>query len=307
MSSENKKLSLKGSKVNIKIAPCLIAFAVMSVVAVTVRTIQMVKFIDPTTGFYTGGKIFSVILYAVIAVAVLYFGVASFFSADSKKIAIIGSRSKIAGIGALLFGITLIGDSFYSFFAGTYNSGAVTVGYTDVMKSGALPLALQSLFAIISALYLFVLSYDFFKGTYRAYKRKIIATAPVCWAGARLIYRFLRQISFIEVSDLFLELIMIGFMVMFFMALAQVSSGIYRDAVKWRIAGFGLSGAFVAAVISIPRLIINYVSPELIVKEHPLSYADLAFVVFIVTLILKIIDDARKPLASSAEYTQEIE
>ena len=306
MSSENKNSSIKGSNNNLKISSCIGVFAVAVIAGVVMRFIQMSKFIDPETGFYTGGGVLNVIFYAVIAVALLAFCAVSFFSADVKKLEIGNDSHKLAGIGTRLFAISLLWDSFYSFFAGIYSAGSSTAGYTGIMKSGTLPLILQSVFALFSAVYFFILASDFSKGTAKAYKRKILATAPVCWAGARLIFRFLRQISFVQVSDLLLELVMIAFMVMFFMALAQTASGVYRDTFKWRIPAFGLSAALIGAVLNVPRLVFTFINGSLINSDHTFSLADFIFVIFILTLMSKIKEDAQRP-SVSAEYEEKAE
>lgn len=284
MTTDNKKPSLKGSKENIKLSSLVVPFAVSAVFGIVLRFIQMSKFIDPETGFYTGGDTLNIIFYAVLALALVCFCAVSFLSADCKKIETVLNKNKIACVGSRVMAFGFLADSFISFFSGIYNMGTASTGYTDFMKSGAIPLILQSFFALFSAIYFFILGSDFSKGTAKSYNRKIMATAPVCWAGARLIHRFLRQISFIEVSDLFLELIMIAFMVMFFMALAQVTSGVYKDGFKWRITGFGLSAGLIAAVLNLPRLVFTIVDSGLIVSDHPFCLADFTFVIFIITL-----------------------
>ncbi len=301
MSNENKKPSIKGSKENIKIAPCLIIFAVAAIVGTVIRTLQTFKFIDSETGFYTGGEALAVILYIVIAFAIIAFCTASYLSSDNKKITFSGGRDKFAAISTLLLAVSLLGDCYYSFNSAFLNSGAVGAGYTGAMKSGLIPLMIQSVSALFSAIYLFILASDFSKGTAKAYKRKFLATAPVVWAGSRLIFRFLKQISFVQVSDLFLELCMIAFMIMFFMALAQTASGVYSDTLKWRIPAFGLSAALIAAVISVPRMIVAIAAREFVNGDYPFSLNDLIFVIFIITLVVKIKADAERPEPVNAE------
>jgi hypothetical protein len=306
MSAENKKTSIKGSKDGMKIFSAVAVFALTAIIGIVIRSIQTFRFIDPKTGFYTGGEFLAVILYAAIVIAMLYFCGISFFSSDNKKIELGGSVNKIAALGARLFAISLIGDFYYCVSTGIYNTGTSGAGYADIMKSGLLPLLIQSVSALVSAVYFFILGSDFAKGTAKAYKRKFIATAPVLWAGARLIYRFLRQISFVQVSDLFLELIMIAFMIMFFMALAQTSSGVYKDTFKWRIPAFGLSAALIAAVTSVPRMIVAVTAREFVNRTYPFSLNDFIFVIFILTLMVKIKEDAKRP-ATSAVYEEKAE
>ncbi len=304
MSGENKELSIKGSKQDIKISFCLIAFIAAAVVGAVIRYMQMVKFIDSKTGFYVGGEAVKIILYAILAITILFFCAVCFLSADSKKISIGESRNKWAAIGTFLFALSLLGDAYYCISLGATKSGVIGSVYTDMMKSGALPLLIQSISALFSAVYFFILASDFSKGTAKSYKRKFLATAPVVWAGSRLIFRFLRQISFVQVSDLFLELVMIAFMLLFFMALAQTASGVYSNTFKWRIPAFGLSAALIAAVTSVPRMIVALTAREFVNDSHPFSLNDFLFVIFILTLLVKIKEDAEKPAAVSAEYTE---
>ena len=304
MSSENKKLSIKGSRKDMNIGICNVVFIVAAIAGIIIRTMQMASYIDPETGFYKGyGDWIHLIFYIILAVNIIFFCGRTYLSADVRKIEIGGDSNKAASIGTRLFAVALIWDSFYSFFNGIYSAGSSNA---DLMRSGALPLTLQSFFALLSAIYFFILASDFSKGTAKAYKRKILATAPVSWAAARLITRFMRQISFIQVSDLLLELVMIAFMIMFFMALAQTASGVYKDQFKWRIPGLGLSAGLIAAVISVPRLIFTIFSSSHIVSEHPFSLADFIFVIFIFTLMTKIKEDADRP-SVSAEYENKAE
>ena len=306
MSTENKKPSIKGSKDGMKIFSAVAVFAVTAVIGIIIRGIQMAKFIDPKTGFYTGGEFLAVILYAVLIIGMLYFCAVSFFSSDNKKIEIGGSVNKMAAIGARLFAVSLIGDFYFCISTGAYNTSISASGYADIMKSGFLPLMIQSVSALVSAVYFFILGSDFAKGTVKAYNRKFIATAPVLWAGARLIYRFLRQISFVQISDLLLELVMIAFMIMFFMALAQTASGVYKDTFKWRIPAFGMSAALIAAVISVPRMIVAVAAREFVNRNYPFSLNDLLFVIFILALMVKIKKDAQNS-AVSAEHMEKTE
>ena len=301
MSSENK-LSIKGSKTDMNIGICNVVFIVAAISGIIIRTMQMASYIDPETGFYKGnGDWIHLIFYVILTVNIIFFCGRTYLSADVKKIEIGNDSHRLAGIGTRLFAVAMLFDSFSSI-----TSSSMLAGYSDIdpMRSGFLPMMLQSFFAFLSAIYFFILASDFSKGTAKAYKRKILATAPVSWTGARLIFRFLKQISFVQISDLLLELIMIAFMIMFFMALAQTASGVYKDQFKWRIPGFGLSAALIAAVISVPRLIFTIFNSSLINSDYPFSVADFIFVIFIFTLMLKIKEDAQRP-AVSAELQQE--
>lgn len=260
---------------------CVIVFSVL-------RAVQMAAFIDSETGFFEGGSAFNVLFYILLAVCCLFFAVVSFLSSDGKKVDLVCLKDKNAAAASIIFAVGLLYDWLDSFFESSAIFGGITeVAYLKrseafklLMSSGALPYALQSVFALLAAIYVFILAKSFLKGTPSAHKHRLLAITPIAWAGFKMITRFVKQISYIKVSDLFLELIMLAFMMMFFVALSQVVSGVYCDDSRWRITAFGFSGAVIALSLNIPRLIFTFISGELINKEYPFSIGDAFFGVF---------------------------
>lgn len=276
---------------SISIKPLTTVFFFSSLIAIVLRCLQMAKYIDPETGFITGGEIFNVILYAVLFIPCLYFIISSFLSRQAGEFDIHGIKSPVLGSVTAVFAISLVYDWISSFVSGIASLADTSYsgGIQSLMSSGSLPLALQSVFAFFSAIYFFIVAADFFKGKNTASKFKILALTPVCWTGFRLIHRFIRQISFVEVSDLFLELVMLALMIIFFMSFAQVNSGVYSEGFTWRLIGFGLSGAVIAITLSIARLIFTFVGNRAyIVSEHPFNFADFAFAVCFAVLVSEV-------------------
>ncbi len=276
--------------VNIRPLPivCLISTLILTIL----RCVQIFKFIDPETGFKVGGTFLFVLVYIILGAVCCYFSLAAYFSKSSMDIGIHKINSSVSGIAALLFSVSLIFDSFSSFFNGLENLSEPSVGsgIQSLMSNGSLPLTAQSFFAILSAVYFVVVSVDFFKGRTKSSSLKVLAIAPVAWTGMRMISRFIRQISFVEVSDLLFELIMLAFLIMFFMAFAQVNSGVYSHGFSWRLIGFGLSAAVISGTISISRLIFRFIENGAYINaEHPFSFADLAFSLFAVVLAFELV------------------
>ncbi len=275
----NYELSLK---------PLYIGFIVAAVVCVVLRIIQTARFIDPETGFTVGGAALSLLLYAVIAAFTVFSLVTSFLSKQCSEFACIGSKNFLLGCVTAFFGVTLSYDCLYSLFSAFESLSASTSmsGVKGLMSTGSLPLAVQSFFAFFASFYVYILASGFFRGTDKASGHKLLALAPVGWAAFRLIHRFIRQISYIEVSDLFLELIMLGLAVMFFVAFAQVNSGVYSDGFTWRISGFGFPAALIALTLSLTRLVFSFVSGgSFINPEHPFNIADFAFSIFVIVML----------------------
>ena len=279
LKNSNEKLSLK------KLFPVMYAgVLVLSVL----RIFQLTRFIDSETGFFTGGSILNVLFYVIIAAICLFFVSVSFLSAEGGRIDLVGVKDKGAGIASAVFALSLVYDWLDSIIESIviFDSMSVDVlaggaeGFKLLMSSGALPYALQSFFALLSAIYVLILAKSFLKGTAAAHKHKFLALMPIAWTAFKLITRFVKQISYIRVSDLFLELIMLAFMILFFVALSQVVSGVYCDDSRWRITGLGLSGALMALCINVPRLVLTLFASEFVNKEYPFSFADTMFALF---------------------------
>lgn len=290
----NYELSLK---------PAYIGFVASTVVCIIIRILQTAKFIDPETGFTVGGGFLSALLYGIIAVFTVLSLTVSFLSKHGAQNSCVGMKSFLLGCVTAFFGLTLSYDCLYSLFSCFESLSASTSlsGVKGLMSTGSLPLAVQSFFAFFASFYVYILAVGFFKGNEKASNHKLLALAPVGWASFRLIHRFIRQISFIEVSDLFLELIMLGLAVMFLVAFAQVNSGVYSDGFFWRITGFGFPAALIALTLSVTRLVFAFVSGgSFINPDHPFNIADFAFSLFIIVLLFEL----RKP--SSENTTAEI-
>ena len=275
-------MKIKGTQTSFTLSDFSKILGISTVVAIVLRAIQMAKFIDNETGFTTGGKAFSIILILVLAAAALAFVVKAFLSAESEKIQLQGVKSKALGAASALFSLSLLFDFVSGFTSGMSDTAA---DFKGLMLTGTMPRFLQSIFAVLAAFYFLFLSKDFLKGTANASKHRVLAIMPVGWAGFRMICRFVRQISFVKVSDLFFELVMLAFMLIFFMAFAQVISGVYSDGFQWRIPAFGASAALIAGMLSVPRLIFTFVGYESYINpQHTFQITDLAFFGFILVL-----------------------
>lgn len=277
-------MKIKGSLTAFTLSDIYKILGISGLIGIIIRAIQMVKFIDNGTGFTTGGTPFSIALILLIAATVTAFMVKGYVSAESSKIQLPGIKSKTLGAATLFFSLSLLFD-FVSGFTSMGDTAAMG-DFKNLMLTGTMPRFIQSIFAAFAAFYFLILAKDYLKGTQKASKHRILAITPVGWAGFRMVSRFVRQISFIKVSDLFYELIMLAFMLIFFMAFAQVISGVYSDGFEWRIPSFGASAALIAGILSVPRLIFTFVGYDNYINpQHTFQITDLAFVVFIFVFV----------------------
>ena len=211
------KIKNSVDKLDTRILPAVFFFAAL--VSTVIRTLQVFRFIEHETGFITGGGWLMTILYVIVFGCGLAFCVASYLSKDTASHQPQGLKDKLAGGFAFAFSVTLAGDwisSFFNFITSLTTDVSVP-GFRGFMSSGVITYLAQSFLAFFSAIYFVIFALDLLRGTVKANKAKILALAPVGWAGIRLIHRFIRQISFVEVSDLLFELIMLSCAVLFFM------------------------------------------------------------------------------------------
>lgn len=289
-------MKLKESNKRISLNELPVIFFVVALISAVLRALQLFLFVDHSTGFYTGGTAAAVILYVILCLACCYFAVASFLSAESKKIDLPTEKNPALNIITVIFGISFLYDSIDSFLSSFMAMGTESAGsaFQSMMLSGTIPLFFQSIFAFLSAIYFFILAKGFIKGDERIVKHKILALAPVGWAGFRIIHRFVEQISYIKVSELLLELVLLALMIMFFMAFAQVASGVYSTGFRWRITGFGLSAALVALVINCPRLIFVLAKGASALNgNYPFVITDFIFALFVIVLVMAVVKESK--------------
>lgn len=284
------KIKEKNEKINLNLLlPIFLAATVLSVI---LRFVQCFGLIDFSTGFYTKSSFVTVLFYVLVAAVCVCFCAVSFLSAQSKKISSNGIKSNALFAVTLVFGVSMLIDGATAFFSSLESALEGNTGYLEttvfkqLMGSGSVPDFIRSVFALLGAVYVFILAASFKTGSSAASSRKLLALCPVCWSAFRMIGLFVSKISFLRVSDLLLEIVMLSFMTLFFMAFAQVTSGVYSDGFSWRLPAFGLCAGLVAGTLSVTRLVLTIVSKEKYINsDHPFCFADLAFFAFVAVFV----------------------
>lgn len=263
-------------------------FAVLAaiLIAVPLRVYQYAKLINPSTGFFDE-KDFSVILvYGILAVAMIICIVLPYISHKSIPTVTVGKNSKvflavslIMAAGAVISGVDLITD-FIDLISNAprYLDRDGLSAY--ISAQGGTLLIAEGFFAALSGFH-FLISGLSALNENTVSKFKILALSPVVWCVFRLLYRFKRTIAFTNVSDLFIELFAIVFAMVFFLAFAQIRSKIDAEDIFWKIYAYGLPAAMFALVCFIPKLILLITGKSgLINPLHPVCISDLTFAVY---------------------------
>ncbi|MBR5561605.1 MAG: hypothetical protein IKW12_00475 [Clostridia bacterium] len=269
---------------------CII-FVAAALIAIPLRTIQFFTVLEGGTGFYSETDWSVYLLFGVLAVSIIAFLVFGFtkrktleYSLETTKRPGLSSLSLIAACGLAL-------DAFSCLMKYSTVEPSATAMDSPVNAS-QLILMIEAVFALLSAIYFILLWLTYLNGKSNASKIRLLALAPVIWSILRIVIRFMRTISYIRVSDLLFEMIMIAFLILFFMALAQANTGISAEKVEWKLGAYGLPAALLALICFVPRLIVMISgNSHLFYSESTVEFCDLGVALFIIGTVLTRVTD----------------
>lgn len=294
-------MKIKNSQNSIKFSLIEKLFFVLTAVSVVLRTVQRIAFIDFETGFY---KSFSAIntFYSVFLLACCVLFVAlSYLSGDTKGLTTQYVNSKPLYGLSLVLAVCFLFDGFGAlgtYFSPSSNFEQASGGILTAASSGVIELA-RAFFAVLSTVYFVCFSLKMKNETKSSSKMALLPLSPVLWSALKLFTLFKNEISYLRVSDLFMEILMMAFLVMYFFALAQSMSGVGCKASAWKLSGYGLSASFICASVSIPRLISTVISKEKYINSaYPFSLLTLILFVFTFVLAFVVIKSERLSITS---------
>ncbi len=268
-------------------------FAIITAAAISLcallplRVYQVTKLIDPETGFYSEDSFTIPLFYILCAVVTAGIVAMSFLSEKAGRTRDIAVKSIPTGILAGITALTVMFDSVYRVFSfielnSAYTELSELSRLQYLSKSGATALLLQAVFGILTAFFFWIYTVSCFNKTTKFNGFTLLSVAPVAWAICRIIARFVRKISFVNISDLLLELFMLVFLITFFMAFAQIVTKVTPEDAAWRLYGCGAPAALLAFLVSVPRLFLIVIGhSDSLVADYGFNPCDLAFAVFI--------------------------
>ncbi len=257
-------------------------FAAAAIIALPVRTLQYFTVLESKTGFFTENDWSVYLLGIILGAAVISLVVLGFF----KRKTLDYSLETVKRPGQGILGFTAAAGMIMN-AAGIavelMNSGS----FSEEEKTSVLLLGIQAVFALLSAIYFLALGFSFVGGKSNGSEHRLVSLAPVIWSIFRLVFRFTRTISYIRVSDLMFEMLMLVFFILFFMAFAQVNSRVDGDKKEWKIAAYGLPAALLALVCFVPRFIVMITGNAYLLNEQsPAEYCDIGVALFIISTVL---------------------
>ena len=271
-----------------------IVFIASVILALPMRVFQLMVNVESGTGFWIDHKHFSIfVLYAIAAVGIILPVVLSLvYKSGLGKVEATPEKKPLGGVLSFLTAGGLLVDAIsrYSSFSDLYfeysvSGGGVTM-FSYLSKSGALAMALEAFFAVVSAIFFIMLGIAWLTEKDPS-EYKLLAVMPVFWAIFRIMHRFMRKISFLNISELFFELLMIVFLMMFFMAFAQVTARVNGKGLEWKLYAYGLPAALFCLICFVPRIVVLIIGKgDLIADGSSVEIVDLTAAAFILFVLV---------------------
>lgn len=280
---------IKGSSSAVKMKYLLFVFAAAVLVALPTRVYQLLALVDASNGFYKESDVTIPVLYAVIAVFGLLFLVLSFVSKEVPSPKLPTGKNTLLGISSFIMTAGLGYDMFRTLrqlIPANHGSGAVFIGLlkNNLSENGGAFVLLGFVFAFFAMIYFIVFGISHLNGKASYKEFKLLALSPLCWAMVHLVINLRNEISFIRVSELLFEIFMFVFIMLFLLTFARISSGVFTEDSMWGIYGYGLTAALLAAVVTVPRIVISLVGLDA-VEGFEFNFAYLAVLIFILTYV----------------------
>lgn len=270
-----------------KLNPILPLYIVVGLlcVAIPVRTYQLLFITEASTGFYTKTDWSVYVIYGLAALTILV----SFIIVTLAK-NVPSSRDEIRkkngflAVSSILFALGIIIDSVFAFTS-------ILAGTASADNFGSV--VIEAVFGVFAAIYIMIFGISHFDGRTTYFQYRFLALAPLAWTTGRIIIRFMKKISYINVADLMLEIFILAAMMIFFLAFARISSGLSNEKSMRSLFSAGYVCIFFCALANIPRIVLGVTgNGKYIPYEYPLSFCDLTFALFVVAYIINAMSKA---------------
>ena len=285
------KVVMKNIKTNF--GKQIIILSVALLIALPVRVYQYLGVIDGTTGFYnswTNPTVFG--LYGLCALVIILEIVLALKGSKNALYTMPDGKRMPLGIASLAGAVAFLAEGGYNAFRlVSISSGQLPVQQLvlgdNIGKSSFVFTALQTVFALLSAVYFCLLAAGYLTGKAQYKKANILSVAPAIWGVARLMLDFTQTISYRYVSELMFDLLMVVFICMFCVAFAKLNVGTLEKRVQMRVFSYGLLAVFFALLNAVPRYIMLLMGrQDLLYRQSAVAeVTDLVLPVFIMVFI----------------------
>lgn len=280
---------IKGSSSAVKMKYLLFVFAAAVLVSLPTRVYQLLALVDASNGFFKESDVTVPVLYAVLVVFGVLFLALSFVSKEVPSPKLPAGKNMLLGIASFVMTGGLAWDMFRTIgdiIPANQGNAAIFISLlkTNLAQNGGTFTILEFVFAFFAIIYFIVFGISHLNGKASYREFKLLALSPLCWSMTILITKLMNPISFIKVSELLFEIFMFVFVMLFFITFARISSGVFTEDSMWGIYGYGLVASLLAAIVTVPRIVIALVGLEA-VDGHSFDFSHLAILIFILAYV----------------------
>lgn len=306
-------MKIKNSVHSISPDVSVILMCVALLVACPIRIFQMLKNMDATTGFFKDySSISIIILYAVLAVvAILILGLSFLSARIPAALAPKGKRIPL-GLTALIFAATFFYDAIQNYLPSQNTTATIVQNAQSVSTLHHV----QAVFAFLACCYFIVFAISYLSGNSFHKKLKILSLAPLVWAIVGVLERITVIISIMRVSELFLELCALVFLMVFFLSFARVVSEVNCKGSMWSVIACGCVSVMFILTYSIPRVMLMLTgNSDSLVDGYSVDFTAIGCALFIIVFAVTVLRsgytvedvEAMKEELSDVENVQETE
>ena len=281
---KENKLKIKNTVDSISPDISIILMCLGILIACPIRIFQMLKNIDPVTGFfddYTNLTIF--ILYGIIGIAGFLIVILTFLSSKIPAAVAPQGRRIPLGLASAVFSVTLFFDAINNYLSDSQGTATIIQNAESVSNLHHV----HAIFAFLSCCYFMILAFSYIAGRSFHKKLRILSLAPLFWAVICVLERITIIISIVRVSELLLEIIAFVCLMIFFLTFARVVSEVNCKGSMWSVIAFGSVASLVLLVFSIPRFIITLTgNADKLVSGYPFIPATLGCALFAIVFVI---------------------
>lgn len=279
---------------NLSPTPLMIVLAVGVFLSVPIRVFQLCNCVDSATGFWAAKDFTIILLYIICGVVGALAFFLSFFSGIMTKPKFKEGKDLALGICGGIFAATLLLDTvqlvlkFIGLMSSytTDNNGRLSYYMTT---SGGFAIVLSALFGALGTAYLTFVSISAISGTNKYSHKRILGLGPALWAMFRLVYHFTDPINYRNVSQLYLEILMLCFAMIFFLSFARIASEINEGSSMMILWFSGVCTALLAYICALaPFILVITGKGELLPSAYPMRYCDLGLAAFITAFLFTV-------------------
>ncbi len=270
-----------------KLNPILPLYIVVGLLcaAIPFRTYQLLFITEVSTGFYTKTDWSVYALYGLSLLAVLVsFIIVNLAKNVPSSRDDVRKKNAFLAVSSILFALGIIVDSVLAFTS-------ILSGTTSADNFGSV--VIEAVFGVFAAIYIMIFGISHFDGRTSYFQYRFLALAPLAWTTGRIIIRFMKKISYVNVADLMLEIFILASMMIFFLGFARISSGLSNEKSMRSLFASGYVCIFFCALANIPRIVLSVTgNGKYIPYEYPLSICDLTFALFVAAYIINAMSKA---------------